>query len=222
MGRNVCPGREPDCPKPAGTGVGISARMYNDSNSLGDTAKEGRGSERRHAGTGEGISAHIHVANLHGDKAEEGRRSDRRHSANSLWERDDFLLVGGGQHRRCRRRSSCMLEWVCVSRRRGGELSRRLYGMSRIPLNTVWLQTHKEGNNYIDVETKIYLTAAFQTTSHIFGRPFNAESVTPLIMERPIALSYEMNAKEKNRAFIHAGSAVHSGWKRYGSLCLTP
>jgi len=35
--------------------------MYNDSNSLGDRAKVGRGSERRHAGTGEGISACIHV-----------------------------------------------------------------------------------------------------------------------------------------------------------------
>jgi len=77
MGRNVCPGRESDCLKPTGTGVGVSARMYNDSNSLGDKAKEGRRSERRHAGTGEGISARIHVANSHGDKAEEGRRSDR-------------------------------------------------------------------------------------------------------------------------------------------------
>jgi len=58
-----------------------------DSNSLGDRAKEGRGSERRHVRTGEGISARIHVMNSHWDRAEEGRRSDRRHSANSLWER---------------------------------------------------------------------------------------------------------------------------------------
>ena len=86
MGRDVCTGREPDC-LPAGTGVGVSARMNNDSNSLEDRAKEGRGSERRHAGTGVGISACIHVANSHGDRAEEGRRSDRRHSTNSLWER---------------------------------------------------------------------------------------------------------------------------------------
>ena len=66
--------------------MGVSARIY-DSNSLasGDRAREGPGSERRHAGTVEGISARIRVANSHGDRAEEGRRSDRRHSANSLW-----------------------------------------------------------------------------------------------------------------------------------------
>ena len=57
MGQAGCPGREPDCLKPAGTWVEISARMFNDSNSLGDRAKEGRGSEGRQAGTGEGISA---------------------------------------------------------------------------------------------------------------------------------------------------------------------
>jgi len=61
----VCPGREPDCLNHAGTGVGVSTRMCNDSNSLGDRAKQGRGSERRHAGTGEGITARIHVANSH-------------------------------------------------------------------------------------------------------------------------------------------------------------
>ena len=68
--------------KTARTWVVVSARMYNDSNSLGNRAKEGRGSEGRHAGTGEGISARIHVANSHADRAEDGRRSDRRHSAN--------------------------------------------------------------------------------------------------------------------------------------------
>jgi len=61
--------------------------MYNDSNSLGDGAKEGRGNKGRHAGTGEGISACIHVANSHADRAEDGRRNDCRHSASSLWER---------------------------------------------------------------------------------------------------------------------------------------
>jgi len=75
--------------------MGVSARMYNDSNSLGDRAKEGRESERRHAGTGEGISTRIQVANSHGDRAEEGRRSDHRHSANSLWERDDSCMLVG-------------------------------------------------------------------------------------------------------------------------------
>ena len=95
MGQAGCPGRELDCLKPVGTWVGVSARMYNDSNSLGDRAKEGRGSERRHAGTGEGISARIHVVNSHGDRAEEGRRSDRRNSANSLWERDDSCMSVG-------------------------------------------------------------------------------------------------------------------------------
>ena len=96
MARDVCPGQKPDCRKPAGTGVGVSARMYNDSNSLGDRAQKGHGSERRHAGTGEGIIARIHVANdSHGDRAEEGRRSDRRHSANSLWERNDSCMSVG-------------------------------------------------------------------------------------------------------------------------------
>jgi len=84
MGQAGCLGREPDCRKPTGTWVGVSARMYNDSNSLGDKAEEGRGSEGRHAGTGEGISARIHVANSHADRAEDGRRSDCRHSANLL------------------------------------------------------------------------------------------------------------------------------------------
>jgi len=69
--------------------------MYNDSNSLGDRAKEGHGSERRHAGTGEGISARIHVANSHRDRAEEGCRSDHKHSANSLWERDESCMLVG-------------------------------------------------------------------------------------------------------------------------------
>jgi len=70
--------------------------MYNDSNSLGDRAKEGRGSERRwHAGTGEGISDRIHEANSHGDRAEEGRRSYLKHSANSLWERDESCMSVG-------------------------------------------------------------------------------------------------------------------------------
>ena len=91
IGQAGCPGREPDCLKPAGT----SARMYNDLNSLGDGAKEGRGSKGRHAGTGEGISAGIHVANSHADRAEDGRRSGRRHSANSLWERVDSCMTVG-------------------------------------------------------------------------------------------------------------------------------
>jgi hypothetical protein len=39
--------------------VGLSARIY-ESNSLGDRAKEGGVSERRHAGTGEGINVCIH------------------------------------------------------------------------------------------------------------------------------------------------------------------
>jgi len=75
--------------------VEVSARMYNDSNSLGDRAKEGRGGKGRHAGTGEGISASIHVANSHADRAEDRRRSDCRHSANSLWERVDSCMTVG-------------------------------------------------------------------------------------------------------------------------------
>jgi len=95
MDQAGCPGREPDCLKPAGTWVEVSARMYNDLNSLRDRAKEGCGSKCRHAGTGEGISARIHVANSHGDRAEGGRRSDRKHSANSLWERDESCMLVG-------------------------------------------------------------------------------------------------------------------------------
>ena len=73
--------------------------------------------------------------------------------------------------------------------------------MTRIPLNTVWLQTHKEGSNYIDVETKSSLFAALQTTSYIFGRTFNSECITPFIMQRPIAFSDDMKAKEAFRPF---------------------
>jgi len=71
IGQAGCPGREPDYLKPAGTRVGVTACMYNDSNSLGDRVKEGRGSKGRHAGTGEGISPCIHVANSHADRAED-------------------------------------------------------------------------------------------------------------------------------------------------------
>jgi len=94
IGKIGCPGRKSDCLKSAETGMGVSARIY-DSNSIGDKAREGPGSERRHAGTVEGISARIHVANSHGDRAEEGRRGDRRHSANSLWESDDSCMSVG-------------------------------------------------------------------------------------------------------------------------------
>jgi len=60
MGQAGCPGREPPCLKPVGLWVGVSARMCKDSNSIGDRAKEGRGSERRHAGTREEIAlAHL-------------------------------------------------------------------------------------------------------------------------------------------------------------------
>ena len=98
MGRNVCPGREPDCLKPTGTWMGVSAVMYDDPNSLGDRAKEGRGSEGKHAGTvvkEEGISARINVVNSHGDRAEVCRRSDHKYSANSLGERDDSCMSVG-------------------------------------------------------------------------------------------------------------------------------
>jgi len=39
IGQAGCPGRELDCLKPAGICVGVSARMYNDSNSLGEVPK---------------------------------------------------------------------------------------------------------------------------------------------------------------------------------------
>jgi len=95
IGQAGCPGRKPDCLNPAGTWVGVSARVYNDLNSLGDGAKEGRGSKGRHAGTGEGISAYIHLANSHADRAEDGRRSNCRHSAHSLGERVDSCMTVG-------------------------------------------------------------------------------------------------------------------------------
>ena len=95
IGQASCLGREPDCLKAGGTWVGVSARMYNDLNSVGDSVKEGHGSKDRHAGTGEGISACIHVANLHADRAKDGHRSDCRHSANSLWERVDSCMTVG-------------------------------------------------------------------------------------------------------------------------------
>jgi len=95
IGQAGCPGWEPDCLKPAGTQVGVSARMYNDLNSLGDRAKEGRGGNGRHAGFGEGISACIHLANSHADRAEDRRRSDCRQSANSLCERVDSCMTVG-------------------------------------------------------------------------------------------------------------------------------
>jgi len=66
----------------------------------------------------------------------------------------------------------------------------------------VWLQTHWEGSNYIDVETNSYLAVALQTTSHVFVRPFNADSITPLIMQRLIAFSDDMKAKEEFKQFI--------------------
>ena len=95
MGQAGCPGLEPDSLKPAGKWVGVSARMYIDSNSLGDRAKESHGSEGRHAGTEDGISARLHVANSHEDRAEDGRRSDRRHSTNLLWDRVDYCTTVG-------------------------------------------------------------------------------------------------------------------------------
>ena len=88
--------------------------------------------------------------------------------------------------------------------------------MPRIPLNTVWLQTHREGTNYIDVETNSCLAVALQTTSHIFGRPFNADSITPYIMQRSIAFSDNMQAKEEFKTFIEKWTA------RAGSMRALP
>jgi len=108
MGRDVCPGWEPDCLKPAGTGGGVSARVY-DSNSLGDRAREGRGSERRHAETVEGISARIHAVNSQG-------------TAQIRWERGMTPACWWRPASSSRRQSRWVSEWVCVSRWRGGEL----------------------------------------------------------------------------------------------------
>jgi len=90
--------------------------------------------------------------------------------------------------------------------------------MPQIPLNTVWLQTHREGSNYIDVETNSCLAVALQTTLHIFGRPFNADSITrpPCIMQRPIAFADDMKAKEEFKPFIEKWTA------RAGSMRALP
>ena len=79
--------------------------------------------------------------------------------------------------------------------------------MPRIPLHTVWLQTHREGSNYIDVETNSCLAIALQTTSHVFGRPFNSDSITPFIVQRLIAFSDDMKAKEEFKPFIEKWTA---------------
>jgi len=50
--------------------------------------------------------------------------------------------------------------------------------MPRIPLDTVWLQTHREGSNYIDVETNSCLAVALQTTSH-FSSPSADQDIGP-------------------------------------------
>ena len=88
--------------------------------------------------------------------------------------------------------------------------------MTLIPLNTVWLQTHREGSDYIDVETNSSLCAALQTTSHIFERTFNSESISPFIMQRLIAFSDEMKAKEAFRPFTEKLTA------RAGSMRAPP
>jgi len=44
-------------------------------------------------GTGEDISARIHVANSQGDRAKEGRRREHRHSANFLLERVESFVT---------------------------------------------------------------------------------------------------------------------------------
>jgi len=76
MGRPGCPGREKDCLKPVGKGVGLSARIY-DSNSLGDRARESPGSERRHAGTVEGMIVHSRWRLAYVSQRPSGRRPTR-------------------------------------------------------------------------------------------------------------------------------------------------
>jgi len=73
--------------------------------------------------------------------------------------------------------------------------------MTLMPLNTVWFQTHWEGSNCIDVKTNSSLIAALQTTSHIFGRTSKSECITLFIMQRLIAFSDEMKAKEAFQPF---------------------
>jgi len=93
MGQAGCTGREPDCLKPAGTWVGVSACMCNDLNHL-ETGPR-RVAEAKVGTREQGISTRIHVADSHEDRAEDGRKSDRRHSANSLWERVDSCMSVG-------------------------------------------------------------------------------------------------------------------------------
>ena len=90
IGQAGCPGLEPDCLKPAGTWVGVSARMYNDSNSLGNS--QGGSRKQRQAGGNKRLHTR---GNSHADRAEDGRRSNCRHSANSLWERVHSCMTVG-------------------------------------------------------------------------------------------------------------------------------
>ena len=85
---------------------------------------------------------------------------------------------------------------VYVTREKGNKV---LYSMpnllvemlTRIPLHVVWLNSHPEGSNCIDVENHVYISTADQTTSFIFNVPSNPESV----MQHPILFLDEMKSK---------------------------
>jgi len=119
--------------------------MYNDSNSLGYRVKEGRRNKGRHAGTGEGISAPIYVANSHADRTEDGRRSDRRYSENSLWERVDSCMRVG---------ASILIAYA------GGRA--RPHGATWLPILLVWRFFALRSKDDEGVEKKIVFDLVVQ------------------------------------------------------------
>jgi len=79
--------------------------------------------------------------------------------------------------------------------------------LRRIPLNTVWLKTHNKGSNCPDVENNLYMSAAIQVTTQIFGVPFKPASITTYVMQRPIAFTQEMKDKDEFKAFAQKWNA---------------
>jgi len=79
--------------------------------------------------------------------------------------------------------------------------------LRRIPLNTVWLNSHQEGSNCPDVENNVYMSTALQVTAHIFGVPFKPASITTYVMQRPIQFTDEMKYKDALKPFAEKWTA---------------
>ena len=79
--------------------------------------------------------------------------------------------------------------------------------LRRIPLNTLWLNSHQEGSNCPDVENNVYMSTALQVTAHIFGVPFKPASITTYVMQRPIQFTDEMKHKDTFKPFAEKWTA---------------